>query len=130
MAFLPTRRSKSWIWICTVHAILVCAALLASRAVLHIQMSMQAGASLFIIAVSLALIACVGGWLGGRLFFSCSAAGSLIGAAYMLYVSVFDASPGWSDLASLIGFMVISAVGISAGLVAELVRFLIKRKNY
>lgn len=129
MSVLPKKSSWNWAWVFGIHAVVLIAAILVSRAVLHLAATIQTSTSLAILAVSLALIAAAGGWMGRRLFFLCSAAGSIVGAVYMLCIAFTNASSGWSDLTSIIALMLLSVAGICAGMIMELIHFLITRKK-
>lgn len=80
------------------------------------------------LAIVCALVAGLGYWLEGRLFFVIFSTSLATGALYMLYIAVFNATPGWGDVTSLIGFMLVSAMGMIIGLAAEYVRYLMKTR--
>jgi hypothetical protein len=129
MKFLPNARSLRWVWVLIVYTFVVYVMLFASQYFYKLQITPQAIASLGVLAFASALLACTGGWLGARVHFLFATAGALAGAIYSLLIVILDASPGWADLTSLAGFIILNVIGIAAGLIGELVWFFIKRSR-
>ena len=69
-----------------------------------------------------------GFWLEGRLFFLIYSSSLAACILYMLYVVIRNTTPGWGELTSLVGFMLIASAGMVLGLAAEFTRYLLKPK--
>jgi hypothetical protein len=126
MKLLPDKTSKSLMRIMGYYFSILYAVLLLSHAILKSQFTARSLFGLASLALVSAMAAGLGFWLEGRLFFFIYSASLAASIFYILYVVIANATPGWGDLTSLAGFMLISAAGMVLGLAAEFVRYLLK----
>jgi hypothetical protein len=128
MKLLPDRSTRSLLRILGYYSTILYAVLLLAHAILRSQFTGRSIFGLASLAFVSALVAGLGFWLEGRLFFMVFSSSLIAGTLYILYVVITNATPGWGELTSLVGFMLICASGIIVGLAAEFVRYLIKPK--
>jgi hypothetical protein len=128
MKLIPLRTSRNLLKIIGYYAAAVIALLLLSHAIAGSGFTARSIFGLATIAIIAALVAGIGFWFNGRLFFIFFSSGLAVGLLYMLFIVVFNTSPGWSDLTSVIGFMVVAVIGMVVGLAAELIRYMLKTK--
>lgn len=128
MKLIPAKSSQSLLKIMGYYSTILYAVFLFAHAVLKSQFTARSLLGLASLAFVAALVAGLGFWLEGRLFFliySSSLAASIL---YILYVVIRNATPGWGELTSLVGFMLIASSGMVIGLAAEFIRYLLKPK--
>ncbi|WP_168118655.1 hypothetical protein [Paenibacillus sp. HB172176] len=126
MRWIPKAKSSKWWLIAVLSALLTAVSLCGIRFGL-LQHEFDGGIAFRFLILSLVLsfLFSMGGWLGGKLFWICSSAGLLL-ALIMMGVYADDSS-GWEDLISILVFMELTAAGIAAGIVAELIRLLARK---
>lgn len=79
-------------------------------------------------AVIFGIVACALFMLRPRVAYYFFEGGLLVGFLFML--SMFNnGRDGWSDLAGLLTFFIFTAAGLAAGLLAQLIVYLIRRRN-
>ena len=127
MPFIPEKQSKRWFWVAPVYFIILLVLLCIPQVVLHAALAARPVLGLAVLSAGITLLACGGGYLGGRLFATTLTSGVLAGAVYMLYITVTQRDTGWADLAGLGGFLSFAFVGLTAGLLLQLIVF-IRRK--
>lgn len=128
MRLMPDRSTRSLLRIMGYYSTILYAVLLFAHAVLRSQFTVRSLFGLGSLAFVSALVAGLGFWLEGRLFFMVFSSSLVAGILYMLYVVIANVTPGWGELTSLVGFMLICSSGIIVGLAAEFVRYLVKPK--
>lgn len=128
MRIIPEKSSRSLLKIMGYYSTLLYAVLLFAHAVLRSQFTVRSLFGLASLAFVSALVAGLGFWLEGRLFFLIYSSSLAAGIVYMLYVVIRNATPGWGELTSLVGFMLIASSGMVLGLAAEFVRYLLNPK--
>ena len=126
---LPKKHSSLWVWILAAYTALVFATILFSQNILQVETTTRSIIAFLIIALGSAAIASIGGFLGAKIYFIFSAGGALLGLIYTLYIAVFNASPGWGDLTSIVGYFTFAIAGLGIGVVSETVMFFIKAKK-
>jgi hypothetical protein len=84
---------------------------------------------LLIISTGSALIPCIGGFLGKRVFFLIYTFCTISGILYMFYVVLGNTAPGWGDLTSIVGLLFMVSVGAALGIVIEVIVYFVKRKQ-
>lgn len=122
---IPTKKSSKWIWVFLLYTIVIFIGLLATRVILGSEILDRYIFSLLIISIGSALIPSIGGFLGNRNFFIVYSLSAILGIFYMFYVVLGNASPGWGDLTSIIGYLFIIGVGTVLALVTEVVRYFV-----
>ncbi|GGJ61992.1 hypothetical protein GGR02_001109 [Anoxybacillus voinovskiensis] len=125
---LPPKFSSRWYWITGGVFLLLFIMLLLSRFMLHVAVDAKNVIAFLIVSFLLAMIAGVGGFFGGTTYFTVSFSFYVIAIMYLLFLSWTRANDGWSDLTSIIAFLFLAGIGMVAGVLAQLVRILIKRQ--
>lgn len=126
---IPIRSSSKWIGVYIIYAALIFIGFFVTRIKLGDELFSSNTFRLFIISLGSALIPCIGGFLGKRLFFIIYTISAIIGVLYMFYVIFGNTAPGWGDLTSLIGYLFLLCIGTIVGFIAEIVSFFINKKN-
>ncbi|AXM87719.1 permease [Anoxybacillus ayderensis] len=126
---IPRSRSKQWYMVSIFLFFLFLCTLIVSRILLSIQIDLKQFISFAIISFVLSCIIGIGGFFGKTTFITISFAFFLIGMSYVLFISVTDLHDGWSDITSIISFLTISLFGVVIGVIAEIIRTLLKKKS-
>lgn len=126
MKFLPARFSFLWGWILACYSVFAFTFLILSQLILYTGLTARSYISFLLIAVSSALIVCLGGFLGAKIYFILTSLSAFIGIVYMMYIAIFNVSPGWGDITSIIGFVFCLAIGVGIGIVVEFVLWLMR----
>jgi hypothetical protein len=71
----------------------------------------------------------LGGYLGARIFFYISFFSNMIALVYMIYTAAAKTADGWSDIAGIVSYLLISASGLIFGVVVQTTLYLVKRKQ-
>jgi len=126
---LPSKKSKKWIGVFIFYTLVIFIGFLATRFMLGSELFGRYLLSLLGLSLVSALIPCIGGYLGKRIFFIIYTFCVISGILYMFYVVLGDISPGWGDLTSIISFLFMVVLGIVLALVTEIVIYFVKRKQ-
>ncbi|MBU3188804.1 hypothetical protein K9O30_06470 [Clostridium bowmanii] len=126
---MPLKKSNRWIWIFILYTIIIFTGLLTTRFILGSEILVKYILSLILISLVSALIPCIGGFLGKRLFFLIYTFCTIVGILYMFYVVLGNTAPGWGDLTSIVGLLFMVGVGATLGLVVEVILYFVKRKQ-
>lgn len=126
MKIIPEKTSQSLLKIMGWYSTILYAVLLFAHALLRSQFTARSLFGLASLALVSALVAGLGFWLEGKLFFPIYSASLAVSAVYVFYVAICNATPGWGELTSLVGFMLIASSGMVLGLAAEFGRYLLK----
>jgi hypothetical protein len=70
----------------------------------------------------------LGGYLGARIYFLISFFSNMIASAYMIYTAAAKTADGWSDIAGIVSYMLVSAAGLIFGVAVQTTLYLVKRK--
>ncbi|OOE04313.1 permease [Anoxybacillus kestanbolensis] len=124
---LPNSGSKQWYGVGTFLFFLFFCVLIASRLLLSVELGLKQFIGLGITAFILSCIIGLSGFFGKKTFVIICSSFSTIGFAYALFISFTRMNVGWSDVTSIISFLVISTFGIIVGVIAEIVRTLLKK---
>ncbi len=125
----PFKKSRKWIIIFIICAVLIFAALLITRFILGGDSPYHNLPGLIVLSISSALIISISGYFGRRLFFWIYCVSVVIALLYAFIVVISDVAPGWGDLTSIIGYLFILIVGIAVAFIAELVRMLLDKSK-
>lgn len=131
MGILPHRRSKGWIILAWCYWIVITLLLWLNRFVVSGQeFSAKFAFRFALLAFFLAIVVNGLAWLGARWVWLITSIGIAVGFLLMFHYANRDMS-GWDDLASMLGFMVGVVIGFGAGLIAEIINYVIglRRKN-
>lgn len=127
---IPQKKSNQWIGVFILYIIVIFISLLTTRVMLGSEILGRNIFGLFIISTISALLPIIGGFLGKRIFFNVYTFSNILGIFYMFYVVIGNASPGWSDLTSIVGYIYIVTVGAILALLTEVISyFVISNKN-
>jgi hypothetical protein len=126
MKLIPEKSSQSLLKIMGWYSTILYAVLLFAHALLRNQFTVRSLFGLASLALVSALVAGLGFWLEGKLFFPIYSVSLAVCAVYVFYVIIRNATPGWGELTSLVGFMLISSSGMVLGLGAEYAKYLLK----
>lgn len=125
---LPLKKSFRWIYILIGTFIINISALLLSRVVLNIEINFRNVIGFAIISIIVSVIASAG-YFGIRKFSLTFIIVDIIGICYLFFTVISGKSTGWADLTSVIGFMVLLVFGVCAGIIAELIFWIVRRKK-
>ena len=123
---IPKKHSPLWGGMLAAYAAIVFIILFFSQNILQRELTSKTIISFVILAVVSAVIACLGGFLGARKYFLLSVIGAAFGLIYMLYIALFNVSPGWGDLTSIVGYLMFAFSGVVIGIVTEAMFFFVK----
>jgi len=123
------RDLKKWCIIFILYTAIVFTVLLVSRFLIGGNTKVNNVFGLFILSLGSAFLPCIGGYFEKFTFVSVYSLSVIVGLIYALYVAVKDIAPGWGDLTSIIGYLVIVVIGIIIGCVAEIVYMIFKHYN-
>ena len=126
---IPLKKSNNWIGVFIFYALVIFIGLLTSRFVLGSEFFVRYILAMLLIAMVSALIPCIGGFLGKRIFFIIYTLSAILGILYMFYVVLGNTSPGWGDLTSIVGYLFIVGVGAVLALVTEVIIYFVKPKQ-
>lgn len=105
MSSMPAKYSRNWGTIFIIYFLALFNLFIISQIVLENNFSTKSIAGIAVLTFLSALLACVGGFLGGKMFFTIYTICLVLGLIYMFYIAVFDVSPNWGDLTSLLSYM-------------------------
>ncbi|MBW4084068.1 hypothetical protein [Paenibacillus sp. S150] len=129
MSFLPTAKSKRWYIWAPVYALVLWLLLIVHRfALLDKDYSLPLLARYAALATGISIILNALGWLGARLLWLITTAGILAGLGLMMAYTYREMS-GWEDLAGFLAFAMFTLGGFAAGLLAEGIYWLIRRRR-
>jgi len=126
---IPLKKSNSWIGVFIFYALVIFIGLLTSRLVLGSEFFVRYILAMLLIAMVSALIPCIGGFLGKRIFFIIYTLSAIVGILYMFYVVLGNTAPGWGDLTSIVGYLFIVGVGAVLALLTEVIIYFVKAKQ-
>lgn len=126
MTFLPGRGSRRWYIVGAVSVAVTTLLLWLVRfAVLGQPWTGVHAVRYFLAALAVSAAAAIAGALGARLLALSLLAGNLLGLLLMALAA--RGNTGWEDLASLLLYLELLALGLALGIAAELVRLLLSR---
>ncbi len=129
LKWIPERNGRNLVKILGYYASLTYAVLLLCHAVFRGDFTPRSVAGLGVMAAVAAMTAGAAFWCDRKLCFAAYTLGLALGLMYMLYVLIFNAAPGWSDAASLLGFAAFAFLGLVAGVGAEYAKYLARGKG-
>ena len=125
---IPLKKSNNWVGVFIFYALVIFIGLLTSRFVLGSEFFVRYILAMLLIAIVSALIPCIGGFLGKRIFFIIYTLSVIVGILYMFYVVLGNTAPGWGDLTSIVGYLFIVVVRAVLALVTEVIIYFAKSK--
>jgi len=125
---LPAKKSNKWIYWFLSILIINFSALLLSREIQSIKIDLKNIIGFAILSAMISLISSLG-YFGIKYFSLVFIIADIIGIIYLFFIVLSNASDGWSDLTSIIGYMTITGFGIIAGTITEVIFRIVKRKK-
>ena len=125
---LPTKKSNKWIYWFLSILIINFSAILLSREIQSIKIDLKNIIGFAILSAMISLISSLG-YFGIKYFSLVFIIADIIGIIYLFFIVLSNASDGWSDLTSIIGYMTITGFGIIAGTITEVIFRIVKRKK-
>ena len=126
---LPSKKSKHWIGVFILYALVIFIGFIATRHILGSKIFGSYMFNLLGLSIFSALIPCIAGYLGKRLFFIIYTFCVIAGILYMFYVVLANIAPGWGELTSIVSFLFMVLVGVVLALVTEIIVYIVKRKK-
>ena len=125
---LPAKKSNKWIYWFLSILIINFSAILLSREIQSIKIDLKNIIGFAILSAMISLISSLG-YFGIKYFSLVFIIADIIGIIYLFFIVLSNASDGWSDLTSIIGYMTITGFGIIAGTITEVIFRIVKRKK-
>lgn len=116
--FLPSKRSANWAYIIFGIFILNTFALLFTRSLLNIKLEQKDIISFVIIALVISELSSLG-YFGIKAFSTAFIISDIVAIAFLFFVAVSGIGDNWSNMTSIIGFLMIIGMGIVISTVAE-----------
>lgn len=127
MGILPPRRSSRWLIWFLVYGLLLSLMMCLTRFVgFETAFDAVIAGRLILFSFGFAALANGLGWLGGRFTWLLATGGVILGSMMMLSAAS-GAKEGFADLAGFLSFMLLSGLGLAAGLLVDGVRLLVNR---
>jgi len=128
MLRLPEARDRVWGVVFIVSAVVLAAALLLAGSLNRGQIDTRIVLNITLVsAIASAMVSGLG-FVGARLTVLGATAGLALGYIQMV-VAFVRSTDGFGDLAGLVGFLLITAIGFGAGLLADIVRWVLARRQ-
>lgn len=125
----PVKKSKNWIIIFLVYAVIIALSLIITRIILASENIGGSIPTMLLLALCTSILPSIAGYFGKYLFFYIYSLSILLGIIYAFYVAIGDVAPGWGNLTSIIGFLFIVIIGLVIGLIAETISLLIRPRS-
>lgn len=126
---IPEKKSKKWFQVFISYFLILIIALILSRFLVGTPILINIIVSLVILALFSAIIPCIGGFWGRRIFFYIYTLINFFAILYMMFIVVTDASPGWNDITSMIVYLFITILGLIVAFIIDFIYFLISRRR-
>lgn len=121
MINLPKKYSVKWIYILIALFLLTFISMILVNTILALSLGMEnlGGFAMLSLAVSVSIG--IGGIVGAKVYFKIALIANFLGILYMLSASIFRTAEGWSDLVSIISYLLVLSIGIVLGMIVQLV---------
>lgn len=129
MITLPKKYSIKWILIIVALFLLTFVSMFLGTTILTLSASLENIGGFAILSLAVALAIGIGGLIGAKSYFKIALTSNIIGIIYMIVISVFKTAEGWSDLVSIISYLLILSIGIILGVFVQLFLILINLYN-
>lgn len=129
MPMIPEKKSKKWLQILISYFLIILIALTLSRYIVGTPITLRILISTIILAFVSAAIPSLGGFFGRKIFFYVFTLINIFAILYMMFVIVTDASPGWTDITSMIIYLFVTSVGLFVAIIVDLIHYFITKHN-
>jgi hypothetical protein len=126
---IPVKKSNKWLGVFLLYILVVLISFIATRVILDRTLSVDYVVRLLIISLGSAILPCLCGYFGKRVFFLVYTLSVIIGIVSMFYIVIADTSPGWGDLSSIVSYVLIIGIGILLALIAEVIAYFINARR-
>ena len=127
---LPAKQSKKWFYILLSLFLMTFISLIIVSQILSINIELENIGGFILLSFFIATTISVGGYIGADVYFVIAFIFYILGLIYMFYVSITKTAEGWSDLVSIISFLVTVGLGVLLGIVGQLLRFILLKNKH
>jgi hypothetical protein len=126
---VPNKKSKKWFAVLILYFLVVFVSMILSRIIVGTQITVNVVISMVILSLISAVVPSVAGFMGRHIFYSIFTSINLLALVYLFYIVITDRSPGWSDLTSIISYLMVVAIGFVVAVVIDLIFLIRSRKQ-
>lgn len=127
---LPAKQSKKWLYILLSLFLMTSISLIIVSQILSINIELENIGGFILLSFFTAITISIGGYIGADVYFVISFVFYILGLIYMFYVSITKTAEGWSDLVSIISFLVTVGLGVFLGIVGQVLRFILLKNKH
>ncbi len=127
---LPAKQSKKWLYILLSLFLMTFISLIIVSQILSINIELENIGGFILLSFFTAITISIGGYIGADVYFVISFVFYILGLIYMFYVSITKTAEGWSDLVSIISFLVTVGLGVFLGIVGQVLRFILLKNKH
>ena len=127
---LPAKQSKKWFYISLSLFLMTFISLIIVSQILSINIELENIGGFILLSFFTAITISVGGYIGADVYFVISFVFYILGLIYMFYVSITKTAEGWSDLVSIISFLITIGLGVLLGIVGQSLRFILLKNKH
>ena len=98
--------------------------------ILSINIELENIGGFILLSFFTAITISIGGYIGADVYFVIAFVFYILGLIYMFYVSITKTAEGWSDLVSIISFLVTVELGVFLGIVGQVLRFILLKNKH
>lgn len=127
---LPAKQSKKWFYISLSLFLMTFISLIIVSQILSINIELENIGGFILLSFFTAITISVGGYIGADVYFVIAFVFYILGLIYMFYVSITKTAEGWSDLVSIISFLITVGLGVLLGIVGQSLRFILLKNKH
>lgn len=127
---LPAKKSKKWMYILLSLFLMTFISLIIVSQILRINIELENISGFILLSFFITTTISVGGYIGADVYFVIAFIFYILGLIYMFYVSTTKTAEGWSDLVSIISFLVTVGLGVLLGIVGQSLRFILLKNKH
>lgn len=123
---LPEKRSNNWFYIFFASWVLNLFLIILSRYLIDSNFELLGNLAFALVALFAALLASLG-YIGLKVFSYTFISFNLMAVVYMLFIAITNASDGWTDLTSIVGYMFFILLGVLVATSLQMIYYFIKK---
>ena len=127
---LPAKKSRKWFYISLSLFLMTFISLIIVSQMLSINIELENIGGFILLSFFTAITISIGGYIGADVYFVIAFVFYILGLIYMFYVSITKTAEGWSDLVSIISFLVTVELGVFLGIVGQVLRFILLKNKH